>query len=389
MASPATSLHAPTFLRWRAQRWPRTNWVRWAVRLAVSVPFVALADLANAAGGPSAANDLLHRQAASLHWASGQLGWVTHAYPPITIAVARLFPGGAQGLAIAGGLCTGILIQLTIERLLLRAVSVLTAVLLTAAVVLTPAFWFVATQDFSAFLTLSLLSVALTGLLDFTFNRSTESGFIAGIGFGLATMCDLAALPFAIAGALATLFVAPQAKAVREIARRRAAATVVLFPSAAALAGWAFLQWRFSGSWTRSFLGADPGLFRFPGGAWASLARAASSVGHDLVFAPVLVVAAVLMFSRRPSSAVACLAFVGCVIADLWVGAPLSGPTVVVLLGVVALVLLPERIRASERVTLWACVALQVGLAYGGLHLALAPVADWAHRLLSAGLLPH
>jgi uncharacterized membrane protein YadS len=86
---------------------------------------------------------------------------------------------------------------------------------------------------------------------------------------------------------------------------------------------------------------------------------------------------------------VACLAFVGCVIADLWVGAPLSGPTVVVLLGVVALVLLPERIRASERVTLWACVALQVGLAYGGLHLALAPVADWAHRLLSAGLLPH
>jgi hypothetical protein len=162
-----------------------------------------------------------------------------------------------------------------------------------------------------------------------------------------------------------------------------------LFPSAAALAGWAFLQWRFSGSWTRSFAGADPGLFAFPGGAWASLARAASSVGHDLVFAPVLVVAAVLMFSRRPSSAVACLAFVGCVIADLWVGAPLSGPTVVVLLSVVALVLLPERVRASERVALWACVALQVGLAYGGLHLALAPVADWAHRLLSAGLLPH
>jgi hypothetical protein len=357
--------------------------------LAVAVPFVGLADLANTATGPSVANDLLHRQAASLHFASGQLGWVAHAYPPVTIAVARLVPGGAQGLAIAGGLCTGILIQLTIERLMLRTVSVTAAVLLTAAVALTPAFWFVATQDFSAFLTLILLSVALTGLLDFTYNRSTESGFIAGIGFGLATMCDLAALPFALAGALATFFVAPQAKAVREIARRRAAATVVLFPSAAALVGWAFLQWRFSGSWTRSFSSVDPGLFRFSGGLWLSLARAASSVGHDLVFSPVLVVAAVVLYSRRLSSAVACLACVGCAIVDRWVGAPLSGPTVVVLLGVLTLVLLPERLTTSEQLALWVCVALQVAVAYGGLHFGLAPVADWTHRLFSSRPLAH
>ena len=389
MASPAASLHAPIFLRWRQQRWPRTNLVRWAVRLAVAVPFVALADLANVAGGPSQENEALHRQAASLHWASEQLGWVAHAYPPLTLAIARFFPDGARGLAIAGGLCTGILVQLTIERLLLRAVPLASATLLTAAVVLTPAFWFVATQDFSAFLTLILLSVALTGLLDFTFNRSTESGFIAGIGFGLATMCDLAALPFAVAGALATLFVAPQAKAVREIARRRAAATVVLFPSAAALAGWAFLQWRFSGSWTKSFSDTGPMLFRFPGGVWVSLARAASSVGHDLVFAPILVAATVLLFARRPSSVFACLAFVGCVIANLWVGAPLSSPTVVVLLGVVALVLVPERLTAAERAALWACAALQVTLAFGGLHLGLTPVADWAHRLFSVGLHRH
>jgi hypothetical protein len=357
--------------------------------LTLAVPFVALADLANVAGGPSPANNALHRQAASLHWASGQLGWVAHAYPPLALTVARLFPGGARGLAIAGGLCTGILIQLTIERLRLRAVPVASAALLTAAVALTPAFWFVATQDFSALLTLSLLSMALTGLLDFTFNRSTESGFIAGIGFGLATMCDLGALPFAVAGALATLFVTPRTTAVREIARRRAAATVVLFPSAAAVAGWVFLQWRFTGSWSRSFSGADPALFRFPGGPVAALARAASSVGHDLAFAPILIAAAVLLFARRPSSALAPLAFVGCVIANRWVGAPLSGPTVVVLLGVVALVLIPERLTSAERVVLWACVGLQVGLAYAGLRFGLAPVADWAHRLLSVGFPPH
>jgi hypothetical protein len=385
MASPATALHAPTFLRWRAQRWPRTNLARWVVRLAIAVPFVGLADLANGAGGPSSANQLLHRQAAALHWTSGQLGWVAHFFPPVTLALARVLPGGAKGLAVAGGLLTGILIQLTIERMLLRAVSVFNAVLLTTAVAATPAFWFVATQDFSAFLTLSLLSVALTGLLDFTFNRSTESGFIAGIGFGLATMCNLAALPFAVAGAITTFSIAPRTLVVPEIARRRAAATVVIFPSGAALAGWAFLQWRFSGSWTQSFMGADPDLFHFPGGVWASLARAASTVGSDLLFAPVLVVATALLLSRRPSAAVACLAFVGCLIAGLWVGAPLSNPAAVVLLGVVALVLLPDQLELSERITLWTCVALQVGLAFAGLHLGLQPVAHWAHRLISAG----
>jgi hypothetical protein len=52
MASPATALNAPTFLRWRAQRWPRTNLARWVVRLAIAVPFVGLADLANGVGGP-------------------------------------------------------------------------------------------------------------------------------------------------------------------------------------------------------------------------------------------------------------------------------------------------------------------------------------------------
>jgi hypothetical protein len=160
---------------------------------------------------------------------------------------------------------------------------------------------------------------------------------------------------------------------------------VVLFPSAAALAGWAFLQWRFSGSWTKSFTGADPDLFRFPGGAWTSLVRAASTFGGDLLFAPVLVVATALLLSRRPSSALACLAFVSCVIAGLWAGAPLSNPAVVVLLGVVALVLLPDQLGFFERVALWSCVALQIGLAFGGLHLGLDPVASWAHRLLSSG----
>ena len=85
----------------------------------------------------------------------------------------------------------------------------------------------------------------------------------------------------------------------------------------------------------------------------------------------------------------ACLACVGCAIVDRWVGAPLSGPTVVVLLGVLTLVLLPERLTTSEQLALWVCVALQVAVAYGGLHFGLAPVADWTHRLFSSRPLAH
>ncbi len=43
-------------------------------------------------------------------------------------------------------------------------------------------------------------------------------------------MCDLAAVPFALAGALAAFFVTPRGRAVREVARRRAAAAVVAVP---------------------------------------------------------------------------------------------------------------------------------------------------------------
>ncbi|MGH9045751.1 MAG: hypothetical protein ACRDVW_00375 [Acidimicrobiales bacterium] len=385
MASAATTLHAPAFLRWRHQRWPRASWARWVLRIAVAIPFVALTDVAYSANGASPGNRALHHQAATLRWANGHLGWVAHSFPPIPLSIARVFPGGAQGLAIAGALCTGILIQLTIERMILRSVPISTAVVLATSVVGTPIFWFLATQDFTTFLTLSLLSVALTGLLDFTFNRSTESGFIAGIGFGLACLCDVAAVPFAIAGALATLFVAPQTRAGREIARRRAAATVVLFPTAAVMSGWAFLQWRFTGSWTASFRQADPSLFGFGGGVWGSLEHSVTAVGTDLVFVPVLIAASVMLLARRPSSLMASVAFLGCVILDLWLGARLSSETVVVLLGVVALAMLPERLSFTERATLWGCVVAQVAVAFVGLHHGLTPVAGWLHRLATVG----
>ncbi len=110
------------------------------------------------------------------------------------------------------------------------------------------------------------------------------------------------------------------------------------------------------------------------------------SVGTDLVFVPILVASAVLLAARRPASLLACLAFVACVIADLWFGANLSNAAVVILLAVVGLAMLPERPTLTERGALWVCVAAQVAVAFVGLHHGLVPVANWLHRLASHGL---
>jgi hypothetical protein len=383
MASAATSLRTPAFRSWRQDRWPRSTQARWSLRLALAAPYVLFAELTSSLSGASAANVALERRAATLHWSFG-LGWVSHFYPPIPLVLARILPDGPRSLAVLGALCTGVLVQLTAERLLLRSIPPATAALLTASIAVMPVFWFVATTDLSTFLTLCFLSVALTGLLDFTFNYSTESGFIAGIAFGLATMCDLAAFSYAVAGGLAAFVVPPSARSTWGLARRRAAATVVLFPSVAAVLGWSFLEWRFTGNWTRSFTIADPALLVFDHGVWGALRSALGSTVHDLAFTPLLVVAATLLLARRPPAFLAVAAVVVCVLVDSWLGIGVGSASTVLLLAAVSLVVLPERPNSHERLLLWSAAILQVAVGFVGLSIGLPVVAHWLFHLLGA-----
>src|SRR5271169_5727944 len=103
MASPATSLPAPISLRWHHDRFPRVARARWALRIVLALPFVALTDLATRSGIVSSTNERLHHQASILQWTTG-VGWVSHAYPPLTLGIARLLPGGTGALGVAGAL---------------------------------------------------------------------------------------------------------------------------------------------------------------------------------------------------------------------------------------------------------------------------------------------
>ena len=333
------------------------------LRLAVAVPFVVVGALAAAHGVPAPTNSLLSHQGTLVHWGSRQLDWVTHSYPPLPVGVAAVAAQPERARR---------------RRRPLRrhrrpdqpraarpaVVPVPAAGLFVAAVVGTPVFWYVATQDFAAFLTLVLLSVALTGLLDFVFNQSTESGFVAGLAFGAATLCDPAAGIIALTAGLAALLMGRHQP--HQPARNRATLLVVLFPTLAGLAGWVFLEWRFTGSWSASLTYAYPGIGQFPGGVLYALGQAVRDSGHRR--RPHAAAARRGHRPRPPPTAVGPRRAelpVLTIVVIRWIGVPFSWPEALVLLGLLSLTAMPERPSRGEWIALGLTGAAQFGLAIG------------------------
>jgi hypothetical protein len=362
MASLATILEVPTFRNWRRERWPARGIDRWILRLALAVPFVVVGALAAAHGVPAPANSFLYHQGSLVHWGSRQLGWMAYAYPPLPVGVAAVVRS-PTALGVVGGLFAGIAVQISLERLVLRSYRLPAASLFVAAVVGTPIFWYVATQDFAAFLSLVLLSIALTGLLDFVFNQSTESGFIAGLSFGAATLCDPAAGIIALTAGLAALLMGRHRP--HQPARNRATLLVVLFPTLAGMAGWVFLEWRFTGSWSASLTYAYPGIGQFPGGVLYALGQAVRTAAIDAARTPLLLVSAIVLVRRRPRSALAALLPVLTIVVIRWIGVPFSWPEALVLLGLLSLTAMPERPSRGEWIVLGLAGAAQFALAIG------------------------
>ena len=68
----------------------------------------------------------------------------------------------------------------------------------------------------------------------------------------------------------------------------------------AAIAGWVFLEWRFTGSWSASLTYAYPGIGQFPGGVLYELGQAARTAAIDALRTPLLLVSAIVLARRRP-----------------------------------------------------------------------------------------
>ena len=208
---------------WAEERWPRTAGARWLLRLALALPFAGLALFASG-------------------FDAG-----TQALPPLPALVASLVPGGAIGVSLATCLATGIMLAALGERLIRWEVPVRIGVPL-----LVPALAFAGSQDLTGILTVAFLALALEAFVQFAVAGQTEGAFHAGLLLAGAVLCAPVAVVFALALGVAAPFVAA------ERGRAEPATWVVLsFPALAALAGWTFLDWIFTGF---GDLGLDPAI---------------------------------------------------------------------------------------------------------------------------------
>jgi hypothetical protein len=286
---------------WAEERWPRTAGARWLLRLALALPFAGLALFASGFDAR------------------------TEALPPLPALVASLVPGGAIGVSLATCLATGILLAGLGERLIRWNVPVRIAVPL-----LVPAMAFAGSQDLTGILTVAFLALALEAFVQFAVAGQTAGAFHAGLLLAGAVLCAPVAVVVALALGVAAPFVAA------ERGRAEPATWLVLsFPALAALAGWAFLDWIFTGF---GDLGLDPAI----GPAFEG---ALLAVAHT----PLYVAVAVLFAVRRPRALAGYLVPVLGVFVGLLVGVPWSAVTTYLLLTFVALVAVPR--SPSRRLT--------------------------------------
>lgn len=295
---PATSFRRR--IRARADRYPARPAERWLLRIALAMPYVLIAVIADARGIASTTNLTLDAVGARIDWGADDLSFVSDVYPPIPTILASILPAGAVWQGVLGALCAGIVLQLLAERVLQRGVSLGLAALLIASVGATPPFIYLATQDLVAFVGLAMFAVALSGLLRFAVDGDTEGGFQCGLALGVAAMCDPATILFAACMAMAAPLIAWR-RYRGQPGAALATVIIVTFPTAAAIAGWAFVEWRFTGSAFHSLRAGDDFL-AFPGGWWATVERELREMGTRIIVTPVFVVAAVLIAVRRPTA---------------------------------------------------------------------------------------
>jgi hypothetical protein len=259
-----------------------------------------------------------------------------------------------MGVSLATCLATGLMLAALGERLIRWEVPVRIGVPL-----LVPAVAFAGSQDLTGILTVAFLALALEAFVQFAVAGQTAGAFHAGLLLAGAVLCAPVAVVVALALGVAAPFVAA------ERGRAEPATWVVLaFPSVAALACWAFLDWIFNGF---GDLGLDPA----PGQAFEG---ALLAVAHT----PLYVAVAILFAVRRPRALAGYLVPVLGVFVGLLVGLPSSGVTAYLLLTFVALVAVPR--SPSRRL---ATFLGAVALAQWALALSWPPTnqayAEWLH----------
>ncbi|MEO8529142.1 MAG: hypothetical protein ABI435_08690 [Pseudolysinimonas sp.] len=335
-------------LRTRLDAFPRDPFLRWALRLALAVPYLLVAWISHATAAGQALktpNQQLLDHIATIQWDRADPEWIGQIFPPVSTLLATIIPGGRAGLAVAGALVAGIFLQKLIEIMAQRRFPLPTTIILTLAIGANPLFAYTALENFAAFLGLAFFGIAASDLVRFVAWRNTRSGFRAGILLMLATLTDLSGLVYVLTSALAAPFLR-LARADQKGARW-ANVLVIVYPTVAALGAIFALNWIFTGSLLNSM---GQGILQDTPTRFAHLGTVLLSFNGLLLAAPVLSAWLIALIVRRPGSIiVSTLVFIA-VLASYVLGLLPAGSAgnTFILMTVMAIALIPT---AKGRVT--------------------------------------
>lgn len=267
--------------------------------VALDVPGSLTADTPNA---------LLLARIAELEFTRADSLWLSQLYPHVSTLVGVVVePLGASGLAIAGVIAAGFLLQAVIQILAQRAVSIPFGTALMIALAGTPLFFYLAQENLAAFLALTFFGLALADIQRFVTWGNTGSGFRAGLLLAAAALSD----PSGIVLLLVALVAAPFLRSGRWTTRglRAANSLVLAFPALGTLATVMLLNVAFFRVlWP---VAVDEGLDRVPERvAQLEAVYTQSPASALLIAGPVLVAIVIAIITRRvPAAAVALSAF--------------------------------------------------------------------------------
>jgi hypothetical protein len=104
----------------RRRRRPESTLGRWAVRLALAAPLIALAVWAGLRGFVSTGHAAFLTQAGQVADGGTDLEGLRFGYPPLPTLLAGVLPGGGIALSVVAALFAGVTLHLTGEQLLRR-----------------------------------------------------------------------------------------------------------------------------------------------------------------------------------------------------------------------------------------------------------------------------
>lgn len=364
--------------RSRIDPYPFRGPLRWILRAALAVPFIALSIVLEIGGAfPSnSPNALRVARVQTIQWDRADVAWVGQLFPPVSTLIAAVVPGGVFGLALVGSLAAGFIVQKALQVMVQRRFAPSTAILLTAALAANPLFFYMATQNLSGFLGIAMFGLALGDVMRFVVWGNTQSGFRAGVLLMFASLTDVSGLLYVLAAGVT----APLLTLGRNGQRgaRGSNVIVVVFPTVSAFVTVMFLQLVFLGNPLALFASyVDPNPARV-----ALASSLFTSLNGFLILAPLLIAWLTSVIVRRPGAIVISAMVFVAVLGGYVIGlVPLtSAGNVYLVMTLLAVALVPSvRSKATTRI-LNLVVVTQLAVGWAAAYNR-PVVADWMHAI--------